>query len=1085
MLSTPKAKGGLFLASSLCDGLEDYNIRQVATLLLNKDADPNFLIPTHGVTPFHLVIGNDSEEFAEEVTKLFLRHGGNPNVRSNDGMTPVHVAAAWGRINILQLLLANGGDPLCTDNDGRSPFHYAFEGKYFKAVTMLSNYCENIQDEDDKPKYNLVLDKVLITNGDKVAEYVASKDILSDLDTDKTTKKSAFTDFEPNSSSMIVDLSRLSNVRNVIETKSKLATNLDKCLSRSNDKMIAQQQNDLSQIDKKEMTNYSFIDLDFDFANLHLTDVMQKEKCLVSRIISHLSSSLASDCTINDTLHNYKRNKQEESSIATSNSDAFQLKKNTDTVYKHEYYKNPKSSSSRLKNNFNKDILRLGTSKVKKQCSKYNAQSTSKKKYKKIAEKIPSPSTNIFNNNSIVSMSPNFNTPNHRKRRNIAKTPLTLLHIHNDSIVSKSPNLAISFCTSRKINSAKTSHIDSSLSPKVFKKSQKCNAQTQSEFSRYKKYIAQSTPRRKKRSIYKFRSSKKRFDPYRYESDATSDESPINNILKPSDLDKTIFLKASKTTYYDILDMSSECSSFSKKSSKIRRQNYSNHLAIKLDDGRYDEDDITCDNSNVNLLNSSFNQTEKENESINNSSSNKKYTKFVEDNKIDDKLVRIRKNIFKTDKMPKTMDISIDNVKSACTIETDSLHKKYFVDCVDCDTKKLLNEDINMNIKNNALTTANLPIKCKKHVCLSEESCSSKINRNNTDSKKAEDMSNAINLDVCKMEKNSSLLSYVSTLEEYKYEDPEEGVTLLERRLCVISSNGSDCSSKSKIFLSCTSSTFDFQTLPMELLYIDDAALRSKLRQLGDEPGPITNTTRQVYLKRLMRLTNIRDVTVPSMPQNMQRNQVQVGPSNEIETRLQFGNWLNELEIYKSLERDVFQEFSSPDPSRRWREGMAKASFTYLLLDPRITQNLPNRSTNLTESEIWSIFLNAIFYIGKGKRSRPFNHLYDAFHTWTGTRPNTSRKVSHILDIWNDNCGVICLHIFQNVIPVEAYTREAAMIDAIGKERLGNCVSGKYYGIAATWSMQQKQKFGRYLLYKALKIFMQEGESQLFPENLG
>jgi len=55
--------------------------RQVTTLLLSKDADPNILIPTHGVTPFHLVIGNDSEEFAEEVTKLFLRHGGNPNVR--------------------------------------------------------------------------------------------------------------------------------------------------------------------------------------------------------------------------------------------------------------------------------------------------------------------------------------------------------------------------------------------------------------------------------------------------------------------------------------------------------------------------------------------------------------------------------------------------------------------------------------------------------------------------------------------------------------------------------------------------------------------------------------------------------------------------------------------------------------------------------------------------------------------------------------------------------------------------------------------------------------------------------------------
>lgn len=53
----------------------------MATLLLKKNADPNVLLPVHGVTPFHLVIGNDSEAFAEEVTKLFLRHGGDPNVK--------------------------------------------------------------------------------------------------------------------------------------------------------------------------------------------------------------------------------------------------------------------------------------------------------------------------------------------------------------------------------------------------------------------------------------------------------------------------------------------------------------------------------------------------------------------------------------------------------------------------------------------------------------------------------------------------------------------------------------------------------------------------------------------------------------------------------------------------------------------------------------------------------------------------------------------------------------------------------------------------------------------------------------------
>lgn len=291
---------------------------------------------------------------------------------------------------------------------------------------------------------------------------------------------------------------------------------------------------------------------------------------------------------------------------------------------------------------------------------------------------------------------------------------------------------------------------------------------------------------------------------------------------------------------------------------------------------------------------------------------------------------------------------------------------------------------------------------------------------------------------------------------------------------------------KNNLAITAASSTSTSQSLSEEILFIDDVALRRELGQLGDQPGPITNTTRRLYQKRLLHLRNIKDANLPSSMLNLQnasRNQTS-RLSNKIRPYLEFGDWLNHLNTYKSLEKQVFQEFVSPDPSRRWREGTSKTSFTYLLLDPRITQDLPNHSVHLIKSEVWSIFLSAIFYIGKGKRSRPFAHLYDAFKTWVGGSTSTNRKINCILDIWNSDHGVICLHVFQNIIPVEAYTREAAMIDAIGKEHLGNSKGGEYYGIAATWSMQQKQKFGRYLLYKALQIFMQEGESQLFPYHL-
>ena len=43
-------------------------------------------------------------------------------------------------------------------------------------------------------------------------------------------------------------------------------------------------------------------------------------------------------------------------------------------------------------------------------------------------------------------------------------------------------------------------------------------------------------------------------------------------------------------------------------------------------------------------------------------------------------------------------------------------------------------------------------------------------------------------------------------------------------------------------------------------------------------------------------------------------------------------------------------------------------------------------------------------------------------------------KVEQIRSIWKDGLGVVTLHAFQNTIPVEAYTREACMILALGEK---------------------------------------------------
>uniref|UniRef100_A0A3Q4G2D5 Zgc:85936 n=1 Tax=Neolamprologus brichardi TaxID=32507 RepID=A0A3Q4G2D5_NEOBR len=177
-------------------------------------------------------------------------------------------------------------------------------------------------------------------------------------------------------------------------------------------------------------------------------------------------------------------------------------------------------------------------------------------------------------------------------------------------------------------------------------------------------------------------------------------------------------------------------------------------------------------------------------------------------------------------------------------------------------------------------------------------------------------------------------------------------------------------------------------------------------------------------------------------------------------------------------EQALCQQFDQPDQNRKWREGIIKSSFNYLLLDPRLTKNLPFRSHTMTPKECFQTFIHAIFYVGKGKRSRPYSHLYEALEYFKGDK--TSKVRMQILI----GQGVISLHCFQNVIPVEAYTREACMVEAIGLKMLTNQKRGDFYGIVSNWQTKKKRELGIHLLYRAMQIFLAEGERQLRPADI-
>lgn len=317
----------------------------------------------------------------------------------------------------------------------------------------------------------------------------------------------------------------------------------------------------------------------------------------------------------------------------------------------------------------------------------------------------------------------------------------------------------------------------------------------------------------------------------------------------------------------------------------------------------------------------------------------------------------------------------------------------------------------------------------------------------------------------------SNDVSFVSVSEVYKYIDEEEGIVLFEKRLLKTATSdyaGSIVSSSIGSKLSSYPATVDYDT----------DTLRKELTTHGYNPGPITFTTKRVYLRKLKQIKKhpLSQITNPQSRKIF---------SVELERTLRDANWLKDASVYKTLEETIVKEFNTVNYTRKWREGYSKTSFTYLLLDPRVTNNLPCRAESMDSKDMWEVFLSSIFYVGKGKRSRPYSHLYEAVGLWKNDkRSSPNKKLNLILDIWNSGNGVICLHIFQNVLPVEAYTREAAIISALKLDNLTNVKGGDFYGIASTWPQKQKKLLGVYLLYKAMMIFFNEGERQLCPADI-
>ncbi|XP_006877197.1 PREDICTED: ankyrin repeat and LEM domain-containing protein 1 [Chrysochloris asiatica] len=247
---------------------------------------------------------------------------------------------------------------------------------------------------------------------------------------------------------------------------------------------------------------------------------------------------------------------------------------------------------------------------------------------------------------------------------------------------------------------------------------------------------------------------------------------------------------------------------------------------------------------------------------------------------------------------------------------------------------------------------------------------------------------------------------------------------------------------------------------------VSDLELLQRLQAHGERVSPITPLPQPPYLHR----PEAKPGPGPDF----------AGHSPELAKALRTGR----IPDVQADEDALAQQFERPDPSRKWREGVVKSSFTYLLLDPRETQDLPGRAFLLTPVERLRTFVRAIFYVGKGTRARPDAHLWEALGRRRCAGKQTCPKVRRILDIWASGHGVVSLHCFQHVVAVEAYTREACLVDALGVQMLTNQKQGHCYGMVADWPPARRRRLGVHLLHRALLVFLAEGERELRPQDI-
>lgn len=94
----------------------------IASFLLNNGAKPDTLRSAAGRTALHVAAAYYA---CESLCTALLNAGADINARTNDGTTPLMLAAKSAKLRLVKLLIEKGADPLLKDKKGKTAYDYA------------------------------------------------------------------------------------------------------------------------------------------------------------------------------------------------------------------------------------------------------------------------------------------------------------------------------------------------------------------------------------------------------------------------------------------------------------------------------------------------------------------------------------------------------------------------------------------------------------------------------------------------------------------------------------------------------------------------------------------------------------------------------------------------------------------------------------------------------------------------------------------------------------------------------------------------------------------------------------------------